>query len=66
MRDVARTLGVIAGRDRYDSTSSDEAVPNYLDALTGDIKGLRVGVPPECFGEGLNAEVKTAVEGAIK
>ena len=66
VRDVARTLGVIAGRDRYDSTSSDEAVPNYLDALTGDIKGLRVGVPPECFGEGLNAEVKTAVEGAIK
>ncbi len=66
VRDVARTLGVIAGRDRYDSTSSDEAVPNYLNALTGDIKGLRVGVPPECFGEGLNAEVKTAVEAAIK
>ncbi len=66
VKDVARTLGVIAGRDRYDSTSSNEAVPNHLNALTGDIKGLRVGVPPECFGAGLNAEVKTAVEAAIQ
>ncbi len=66
VRDVARTLGVIAGRDRYDSTSSNEPVPNFLNSLTGDIKGLRVGVPPECFGEGLDAEVKTAVEAAIK
>ena len=66
VRDVARTLGVIAGRDRYDSTSLNEAVPNYLNALTGDIQGLRIGVPPECFGEGLNVEVKTAVEAAIK
>ena len=66
VKDVARTLGVIAGRDKYDSTSSDEIVPNYLNALTGDIKGLRVGVPPECFGEGLNPEVKSHVEAAIK
>lgn len=66
VKDVARTLGVIAGRDKYDSTSSDEIVPNYLSALTGDIKGLRIGVPPECFGEGLNAEVKSHVEAAIK
>jgi aspartyl-tRNA(Asn)/glutamyl-tRNA(Gln) amidotransferase subunit A len=66
VRDVARTLGVIAGRDRYDSTSSNEAVPNYLEALTGDIKGLRIGVPPECFGEGLDAEVKARVEAALQ
>jgi aspartyl-tRNA(Asn)/glutamyl-tRNA(Gln) amidotransferase subunit A len=66
VRDVARTFSVIAGRDRHDSTSSNEPVPNFLNDLTGDIKGLRVGVPPECFGEGLNAEVKTAVEAAIK
>ncbi len=66
VRDVARTLGVIAGRDRYDATSSNEAVPNFLPGLTGDIKGLRIGLPPECFGAGLDAEVKTAVEAAIK
>jgi len=66
VRDVARTLSVIAGRDRYDATSANEPVPNFLNALTGDIQGLRVGVPPECFGEGLDAEVKTAVEAAIK
>ncbi|MBS1808558.1 MAG: Asp-tRNA(Asn)/Glu-tRNA(Gln) amidotransferase subunit GatA [Acidobacteria bacterium] len=66
VKDVARTLGVIAGRDRYDSTSSNEVVPDYVNALTGDVKGLRIGVPPECFGEGLDAEVKTSVEAAIK
>jgi aspartyl-tRNA(Asn)/glutamyl-tRNA(Gln) amidotransferase subunit A len=65
VRDVARTLSVIAGRDRYDSTSANEPVPNFLNALTGDIKGLRVGVPPECLGEGLAAEVKASVEAAI-
>ena len=66
VRDVARTLGVIAGRDRYDATSANEAVPNFLNGLTGDIKGLRIGIPPECFGAGLDTEVKTAVEAAIK
>jgi aspartyl-tRNA(Asn)/glutamyl-tRNA(Gln) amidotransferase subunit A len=66
VRDVARTFSVIAGRDRYDSTSSNEPVPDFLNTLTGDINGMRIGVPPECFGEGLNAEVKTAVEAAIK
>jgi aspartyl-tRNA(Asn)/glutamyl-tRNA(Gln) amidotransferase subunit A len=66
VRDVARALGVIAGRDRYDATSADAPTPDYLAALTGDIRGLRIGVPPECFGEGLNAEVKAQVEAAIK
>jgi aspartyl-tRNA(Asn)/glutamyl-tRNA(Gln) amidotransferase subunit A len=66
VRDVARALGVIAGRDRYDATSADAPTPDYLAALTGDIRGLRIGVPPECFGEGLDAEVKAQVEAAIK
>jgi aspartyl-tRNA(Asn)/glutamyl-tRNA(Gln) amidotransferase subunit A len=66
VRDVARTLGVIAGHDRYDATSSDAAVPDYLSALSGDVKGLRIGVPPECFGEGLDSEVKAHVEAAIR
>lgn len=65
VKDAARMLQVISGHDRYDSTSANTAVPDYLSALTGDIKGLRVGVPPECFGEGLDPEVRQNVEAAI-
>jgi aspartyl-tRNA(Asn)/glutamyl-tRNA(Gln) amidotransferase subunit A len=66
VHDAARALQVISGHDRYDSTSANELVPDYLAALTGDIKGLRVGVPPECFGEGLDPEVKEKVEAGIR
>lgn len=66
VKDAARTLQAISGHDRHDATSANVEVPDYLSALTGDIKGLRVGVPPECFGEGLDAEVKAKVEAAIK
>ncbi|MBL8188597.1 MAG: Asp-tRNA(Asn)/Glu-tRNA(Gln) amidotransferase subunit GatA [Acidobacteria bacterium] len=65
VKDAARVLTAISGHDRHDSTSVNEPVPDYLSALTGDIKGLRVGVPPECFGEGLDSEVKASVEAAI-
>jgi len=65
VRDAARVLQVISGHDRHDSTSANVAVPDYLAALTGDIKGLRVGVPPECFGEGLDAQVREKTESAI-
>ena len=65
-RDAARMLQVISGHDRYDSTSANAPVPDYLAGLTGDIKGLRVGVPPECFGEGLDIEVKEKVETGIR
>src|SRR5262249_12549708 len=51
---------------RFDSTSANIEVPDYTAALTGDIKGLRVGVPPECFGEGLDGEVKAKVEAGIQ
>jgi aspartyl-tRNA(Asn)/glutamyl-tRNA(Gln) amidotransferase subunit A len=66
VRDAARMLQVISGHDRHDSTSANVAVPDYEKALTGDIKGLRVGVPPECFGEGLDREVKEKVEAGIR
>lgn len=66
VQDVARVLQVIAGHDRRDATSANVPVPDYLSSLTGDIKGLRVGVPPECFGAGLDAEVKEKVEAGIK
>ncbi len=64
--DAARMLQVISGRDRFDSTSSNAPAPDYLKALTGDITGLRVGVPTECFGEGLDVEVKEKVEAGIR
>jgi aspartyl-tRNA(Asn)/glutamyl-tRNA(Gln) amidotransferase subunit A len=66
VNDAARALQVISGHDRHDSTSANLAVPDYLSALDGDIKGLRVGAPPECFGAGLDPEVKENVEAAIR
>ncbi|MGH9843923.1 MAG: Asp-tRNA(Asn)/Glu-tRNA(Gln) amidotransferase subunit GatA [Blastocatellia bacterium] len=66
VKDAARVLQVISGHDRRDSTSANVEAPDYLAALTGDVKGLRVGVPPECFGEGLDAEVKAKVEAGIQ
>ncbi|MDX2040308.1 MAG: Asp-tRNA(Asn)/Glu-tRNA(Gln) amidotransferase subunit GatA [Acidobacteriota bacterium] len=65
VKDAARMLQIISGHDRHDSTSSNAEVPNFVSALTGNITGLRVGVPPECFGEGLDAEVRAKVETAI-
>src|SRR5262249_24294456 len=59
--DAARALQVISGHDRCDSTSANVAVPDYPGALNGDVKGVRVGVPPECFGAGLDPEVKDKV-----
>ena len=63
--DAALVLQVIAGHDPCDSTSLDAPVPDYSAALTGDIRGLRVGLPKEYFIEGLQPEVKTAVEAAV-
>lgn len=65
IRDTARVLQVISGHDRYDSTSANVEVPDFLASLTGDIKGLRIGVPSECFGDGLDPEVREKVEAAI-
>lgn len=61
-RDVARVLGVIAGHDPNDSTSADVPVPDYLASLTKDINGLRIGIPKEYFGEGLDSEIRNAIE----
>jgi aspartyl-tRNA(Asn)/glutamyl-tRNA(Gln) amidotransferase subunit A len=67
VRDAATVLGVMAGYDPKDATSSREAVPDYaaeLDRESG-VNGLRIGVPEEYFGEGLDPEVREAVERAI-
>jgi len=66
VEDVARILGVIAGHDPNDSTSSDAQVGDYVAALNGDVRGLRVGVPREYYGRGLDAEVKEKTEAAIR
>ncbi len=64
--DAALILGVIAGHDPADETSSDEPVPDYAKMLEGrGLKGLRVGVPREHFFANVNAEVAAAVRGAI-
>jgi aspartyl-tRNA(Asn)/glutamyl-tRNA(Gln) amidotransferase subunit A len=60
--DAALVLEVIAGFDPRDETSHDAPVPAYRDALTGDIRGLRVGVPHEYFEDGLDGEVRAALD----
>jgi aspartyl-tRNA(Asn)/glutamyl-tRNA(Gln) amidotransferase subunit A len=64
-KDAARVLQVIAGHDQNDSTSAKIPVPNYISQLTKDIKGLRVGIPKEYFGEALNSEIRQAIEKKI-
>jgi aspartyl-tRNA(Asn)/glutamyl-tRNA(Gln) amidotransferase subunit A len=63
--DAAALLQVLAGHDPLDATSSDEPVPDYSDEIRKPVEGLRIGVPPEYFGDGLDAEVRAAVERAI-
>jgi aspartyl-tRNA(Asn)/glutamyl-tRNA(Gln) amidotransferase subunit A len=66
VKDAALMLRTIAGRDPMDSTSADVPVPDYVAQLAKPIHGLKVGVAKEYFGDGLDPEVRTAVEGAIQ
>ncbi|HEX2766045.1 MAG TPA: Asp-tRNA(Asn)/Glu-tRNA(Gln) amidotransferase subunit GatA [Candidatus Limnocylindria bacterium] len=65
VRDAALVLSAIAGRDPRDSTSVELPVPDYVAALTGDVRGLRLGVPREFFVEGMEPGVERAVRAAI-
>ncbi len=65
VEDSALLLQAIAGSDERDSTCLDDEVPDYLEAIGQDIKGLRIGLPAEYFAEGLDPEVKASVEAAI-
>lgn len=65
VEDNAYLLETIAGVDENDSTSINEPVIKYTDHLTGDIKGLKVGVPKEYFGDGIEPGVKKAVLEAL-
>lgn len=66
VEDNAYILETIAGLDQMDSTSADIEVPKYTEALTGDVKGLKIGVPKEYLAEGVSEEVKEAVQKALK
>ena len=66
VKDAAIILRHIAGRDPLDSTSADVPVPDYEQEIGKPVKGLKLGVPKEYFGEGLESEVKRAVEAAIQ
>jgi aspartyl-tRNA(Asn)/glutamyl-tRNA(Gln) amidotransferase subunit A len=65
-RDAAIMLSVIAGHDVLDSTSVDVPVPDYLAALSGDVRGLRIGIPREYLVEGVEPGVRAAVEQAVE
>lgn len=64
--DCATILEVIASYDPKDSTSVQREEYDFTSALVDDVKGLRIGIPRDYFGEGLDEEVKTAVLGAAK
>ncbi|CAM3634617.1 MULTISPECIES: Asp-tRNA(Asn)/Glu-tRNA(Gln) amidotransferase subunit GatA [Saccharibacillus] len=66
VEDSAYVLQAIAGHDDRDSTSANVEVPDYVSALTGDVKGLRIAVPTEYMGEGVDPKVKESVMAAIR
>ncbi len=66
VKDSAILLNIIAGKDPKDATSVDKEKKDYVKALKNNVKGLRIGVPKEFFKEGINEEVKQALEEAIE
>jgi len=65
VEDLALMMTVISGKDPRDSTSAEVPVPDYASVLGRDLKGMKLGVPREYFGEGIDAEVRESVERAI-
>ncbi len=66
VEDVALAFQAIGGHDGHDATSSSEAMPDLLAALTGEVKGLRIGVPKAFLGEGVDAPVLAAFHEAMR
>ena len=66
VRDSATLMGVLSGVDPRDSTSVPQPVPDYVAALNGNIKGLKLGLPKEYMIGGIDPEVKAAVDAAVK
>jgi aspartyl-tRNA(Asn)/glutamyl-tRNA(Gln) amidotransferase subunit A len=63
--DVATVMAVIAGHDSNDSTSAAVPIPNYADEIKSPVQGLRIGVPEDYFGKGIDSEVKAKVQAGI-
>ena len=66
VEDAAILLNLIAGHDKKDTTSADIEKKDYTKCLKKDIKGIKIGVPKEFFGEGINEEVKNTLYKAIE
>ena len=66
VRDCAMLLNIIAGHDPKDTTSVDIGEKDYTKSLKNDVKGLKIGVPKEYFGEGINSEVKEKLQEAME
>ena len=64
VEDIAVVMNTLAGHDPLDGTTGDCAVPDYAAACTGDVKGLKVGIPKEYFIDGMDPEVERAVRAA--
>jgi len=64
--DSALVLNVLSGKDKFDSTTVDMNVPDFTKELKRDVKGLKIGIPREYFGEGLSLEVRQKIEEGIK
>lgn len=65
VEDAAYVLQVIAGHDPMDSTSANVEIPDYLAALTGEVKGLKIAVPKEMMGEGIDPQVREKIKEAL-
>ena len=65
VKDAATLLAVLAGHDEMDATSSDRPVADYVGSLAKPVEGLRIGVPEEYFGEGLDEEIRSAIDGVL-
>jgi aspartyl-tRNA(Asn)/glutamyl-tRNA(Gln) amidotransferase subunit A len=65
-RDIAHMMVCLAGRDERDSTSAPVPVPDYISEMSRPLVGIRLGIPGEFFGEGLDPEVKEVIEAAIR
>ncbi len=66
VKDAAIVLRTIAGRDPMDSTSAELPVPDYVEELEKPVRGLKIGLAKEYFAEGLDPEVRKAVEDAVQ
>lgn len=65
VEDSAHLLNIIAGHDAMDSTCASEAVPDYTKSLVEDVKGLKIGLPAEYFVDGMDEDVKAAIDKAV-